>query len=65
MRDFIEVVLLLILIKVRWVYFHMCPWYRKFSVNGTDKHFQNIKTNAIHRQIIIEFQEDSWLYKGD
>jgi len=65
MRDYLEVYLLRIVLKLRWWYFHLCPWYCKFSVEGNEYHFQNTRTGVIHSQIIINFNEDSPFYKGD
>ena len=65
MRDYIEVIVLICVLKLRWWYFHLCPWYYKFSMEGTEFHFQNMRTNTIHSKIIIEFNEDSPFYKAD
>jgi len=67
MRDYIEVTLLIAFLKLRWWYFHLMPRYVKFYMDDTYKecHFQNVKTGAVHSQIIIEFNEDSPFYKGD
>ena len=59
MKDHIQVVVMLILLKLRWVYFHICPWYRKFSIAGTELHFQNMRTNTIHSRVVVEFVADS------
>jgi len=63
MRDYIEVIILLCALKLRWWYFHLCPWYVKFSIEGTEFHFQNLRDNTIHSQVTIEFHEDSPFYK--
>jgi len=67
MRDYLEVILLIVALKIRWAYFHVCPWYIKFYMDSTESecHFQNMKTNTIHSQLIIEFHEDSPFYKGE
>jgi hypothetical protein len=57
-NDFI-VIILLCFLKLRWWYFHICPWYVKFSIEGTEYYFQNLKTNTIHSQITPIFHEDS------
>tara|TARA_Y100001963_G_C6688228_1_gene403302 strand:- start:596 stop:799 length:204 start_codon:yes stop_codon:yes gene_type:complete len=63
MRDFIEVIILICYIKLRWWYFHLHPWYCKFSIEGDEYYFQNTKTGVIHSQIMIKFNEDSLFYK--
>lgn len=66
MRSHIEVILLIIAIKIRWAYFHVCPWYFKFYMDSgkTEAHFQNMRKNTLHSQLIIEFNEDSPWYKA-
>ena len=43
------------LIRLRWIYFHLHPFYFKFYMDSehTEAHFQHIKTGAIHSQLII------------
>lgn len=65
MKDYIEVIMLICFLKLRWAYFHVHPSYYKFSIEGTEFHFQNVKTGTLHSQITIEFNEDSPFYKGD
>jgi hypothetical protein len=60
MRDHIEIIILIIFIKLRWIYFHIHPSYYKFKMSETECHFQNLKTNTIHSQIKIQFKENSW-----
>jgi len=61
--DHLQVIVLICFIKLRWWYFHLCPWYMKFSMEGTEFHFQNMRTNTIHSQLILKFHEDSFWYK--
>ena len=63
MRDYIEVIFLILYLKIRWAYFHVSPRYIKFYMTDTEAHFQNAKTGAIHSQVIIQFNEDSPFYK--
>jgi len=65
MRDYVEVIILICFLKLRWFYFHVCPWYYKFYMDATrtEAHFQNMRSNTLHSQIIIEFNEDSPFYK--
>jgi len=64
MRDYIEVIVLICVLKLRWWYFHLCPWYYKCD-GGYRVYFQNMRKNTIHTKIIIKFNEDSPFYKAD
>ena len=35
-------------LKLRWTYFHIHPHYIKFSMEGTEFHFHNVKDNTIY-----------------
>jgi len=50
MRYAIEKAILTILIKVRWMYFHVSPMYVKFYFDSTDEHgmFQHRKHGTLH-----------------
>lgn len=55
MRTYILKTVLRILVKLRWVYFHLHPGYVKFTVNAGDEEayfffffFFHAKTNSIH-----------------
>ena len=58
MIDYIKVIILLCLLKIRWQYFNLCPWYIKFTI-GNQIYFQNMLSNTIHYQIIPIFNDDS------
>jgi hypothetical protein len=40
--------LVMTLVNLRWVYFHINPNYIKFSIEGTEFHFQHKKTGHIY-----------------
>ena len=63
--DYIEIFILMLFLKLRWAYFHICPWYVKFEIGAGEFHFQNMKKNSIHSKIAIEFTKDSAFYKSD
>jgi len=59
MRDHAEIVVLLCFLKLRWAYFHLVPWYCKFTMDGKETHFQNMRTNTIHSRVSVEFKDGS------
>lgn len=46
-------IICIILIKLRWAYFHLHPNYIKFYVTKEKSHFQNIKTGKLHSDLVF------------
>jgi len=47
-------ILIMALVRLRWAYFHMHPWYFKFYMDsdGKEAHFQHAKTGQIHSNLV-------------
>lgn len=43
-----------LLLKVRWLYFHVNPFYKKFYMSADEAHFWNSRTNTIHSNFSIK-----------
>jgi hypothetical protein len=43
-----------LLLKLRWVYFHVHPWYVKIYLTETESHFYHKRTNTIHHNYSIK-----------
>lgn len=46
-KEWIYIVLITILLKVRWAWFHINPRYIKFYVTDDEAHFQDQQTGMI------------------
>lgn len=44
--------IIMFFVKLRWAYFHVSPSYIKFTMSGSEYHFQNVKTGEIHSNYI-------------
>ena len=46
--------LIMLLVKLRWAYFHIHPHYVKFWMDSerTEAHFQNVKDGSIHSNYV-------------
>lgn len=56
---FLIMILVTILVKLRWIYFHVNPSYKKFYMDSshTEAHFFHAKTNSIHSNLVFRHEE--------
>jgi hypothetical protein len=40
-------IIIMTIVKIRWVYFHINPMYMKFYMTSTEPHFQHRRTGEI------------------
>lgn len=50
-KDRIIIFVIKVLLRIRWIYFHLNPLYVKFSMEGTECHFWHRLTNTIHSDL--------------
>ena len=43
--------IIMIIVKLRWIYFHLSPMYVKFYMTPEEAHFQHRKDGSIHSNI--------------
>ena len=43
--------IIMLLVKLRWLYFHLNPMYVKFYVANDEAHFQHRKAGSIHSNL--------------
>jgi len=58
--DFFIVALLYLLLRTRWLYFHLHPNYIKFFISDSESHFQHKINGRLHSNIRIELK-NGWI----
>jgi hypothetical protein len=64
--DWFMVFVLYVVLRSRWIYFHINPRYQKFKMSEKESHFIHDVYGTLHSDIIIELKNGKsirwWVY---
>ncbi len=58
--DFFMIALFYLLLRTRWIYFHLHPNYIKFYMSESESYFQHKNNGRLHSDIRIELK-NGWI----